>query len=330
MILRWHDLYIHERERYSGTMSPLRSSVHKNPPGGRIVDESRRYVGDLENARETESSLRDSVRLYNSPYHAGENHNLSEAVHEPKFFFMCGRCDMLVGEGDRVCQFCGAEFIEQDRGEDGPEGPAPPSPDEEVGPERDSISPFSRDFQRSGQQQATTRVDVLSMLTDGRSRLGVEHLAGGSSFAFANYARVLRRIENIINEANDFGAETEESRRMLLAAWKACHEGKWNRALHLADESRKVLAPGVTHLVQGQISCLREAIIEMKRRGKIVTPLVIEIKTIQRALDDLKIDDAIKLTKELIAEIKQAQMHLLDNMDFVSDPGQDVFCGQGI
>jgi hypothetical protein len=269
--------------------------------------------------------------LYNSPYHAGENHNLSEAAHEPKFFFMCGRCDMLVGEADRVCQFCGAEFIEQDQEEDGPKSPSPPGPDEEVGPEGDSVRPSSsRDLHPCRQQSAASRVDVLSMLTDGRSRLGVEHLAGGSSFAFANYARVLRRIENIINEANDFGAETEEARRMLLAAWKACHEGKWNRALHLADESRKILAPGVTHLVQGQISCLREAIIEMKRRGRIVTPLVIEIKTIQRALDDLKIDDAIKLTKELIAEIKQAQMHLLDNMDFVSDPGQDAYCGQGI
>ena len=61
-----------------------------------------------------------------------------------------------------------------------------------------------------------------------------------------------------------------------------------------------------------------------------MTPLVIEIKTIQRALDDLKIDDAIKLTKELIAEIKQAQMHLLDNMDFVPDSSQDAYCGQGI
>jgi hypothetical protein len=307
----------------------MRSSVHKNLPNGRTVDESRRYVGDLENARETESSLRDSVRLYNSTYHAGENHNLSEAAHEPKFFFMCGRCDMLVGEGDKVCQFCGAEFIEQDQGEDGPRSPELPSPEDGVDPECDSIRPPSRELQSYGKQQ-TTRVDVLSMLADGRSRLGVEHLAGGSSFAFANYARVLRRIENIINEANDFGAETEEARRMLLAAWKACHEGKWNRALHLADESRKVLAPGVTHLVQGQISCLREAIIEMKRRGRIVTPLVIEIKTIQRALDDLKIDDAIRLTKELIAEIKQAQMQLLDNMDFVSDPGQDAYCGQGI
>jgi hypothetical protein len=312
-------------------MSSMRSLANRSAPSGRVLDDSSRYVGDLENARETESSLRDSVRLYNSPYHAGENHNLSEAAHEPKFFFMCGRCDMLVGEADRVCQFCGAEFIEQDQEEDGPKSPSPPGPDEEAGPEGDSVRPSSsRDLHPCRQQSAASRVDVLSMLTDGRSRLGVEHLAGGSSFAFANYARVLRRIENIINEANDFGAETEEARRMLLAAWKACHEGKWNRALHLADESRKILAPGVTHLVQGQISCLREAIIEMKRRGRIVTPLVIEIKTIQRALDDLKIDDAIKLTKELIAEIKQAQMHLLDNMDFVSDPGQDAYCGQGI
>jgi hypothetical protein len=312
-------------------MSSMRSLANRSAPSAGVIDDSRRYIGDLENARETESSLRDSVRLYNSPYHAGENHNLSEAAHEPKFFFMCGRCDMLVGEADRTCQFCGAEFIEQDQEDDEPRSPGPPDPDEGIRPEDDSIRPSSsRDLHPCRQQLTATRVDVLSMLTDGRSRLGVEHLAGGSSFAFANYARVLRRIENIINEANDFGAETEEARRMLLAAWKACHEGKWNRALHLADESRKVLAPGVTHLVQGQISCLREAIIEMKRRGRIVTPLVIEIKTIQRALDDLKIDDAIKLTKELIAEIKQAQMHLLDNMDSPSNPGQDAYCGQGI
>jgi len=309
----------------------MRSLVHRSAPSGCVLDDSRRYVGDLENARETESSLRDSVRLYNPSYHVGENHNLSEAAHEPRFFFMCGRCDMLVGEADRTCQFCGAEFMEQSQEEGGPRYPRPPGPGDEIGPEGDSVRPpSSRDLRPYRQQSTATRVDVLSMLTDGRSRLGVEHLSGGSSFAFANYARVLRRIENIINEANDFGAETEEARRMLLAAWKACHEGKWNRALHLADESRRVLAPGVTHLVQGQISCLREAIIEMKRKGRIVTPLVIEIKTIQRALDDLKIDDAIKLTKELIAEIKQAQMHILDNMDSGPYPEQDAYFGQGI
>jgi hypothetical protein len=309
----------------------MRSSANRRAPSGKVLDDGRRYAEDLENAREAEPSLRDSVRSYNPPYPVGENHNLSETAHEPKFFFMCGGCDMLVGEADRVCQFCGAEFIEQDQEEDGPQGPDPPSPEDEIGPEGDPIRPpSSRDLRPCMQQPEATRVDVMSMLTDGRSRLGVEHLAGGSSFAFANYARVLRRIENIISEANDFGAETEEARRMLLAAWKACHEGKWNRALHLADGSRKTLAPGVTHLVQGQISCLREAIIEMKRRGRIVTPLVIEIKTIQRALDDLKIDDAIKLTKELIAEIKQAQMHLLDNMDSVSDQEKDAYCGQGI
>jgi hypothetical protein len=305
-------------------MSPERSLVQRGDPRNGEVDDGRRYVGDLENARETESSLRESVRRHGRQYGSGENHSLSEAAHEPKFFFMCGRCDMLVGENDRICQFCGAEFMTDEES-------LAHSDDGEVRPGADIVdTPLSRGSISSQQHTNAKRVDVLSMLSDGRSRLGVEHLAGGSSFAFSNYARVLEKIENIINEANDFGAETDEARRMLLAAWKACHEGKWNRAMRLADESRRILAPGVTHLIQGQISCLREAIIEMKRKGKIVTPLVIEIKTIQRALDDLKMDDAIMLTKALIAEIKQAQMHLIDNMESEPADEQEAFCGQGI
>lgn len=316
-------------------MSPQRS-IAKTDSRKDFIDDSMRYIGRLNGFRESESSLRDSVRLCNSPYHSGENHNLESVAHEPRFFFMCGRCDMLVGEKDKICQFCGAEFIEADEPDEQIGSPGDTDPadegEEEIKPRREleSVKMSPHNHVNVDQENAAGRVDVLSMLADGRSRLGIEHLAGGSSFAFANYARILRRIETMINEANDFGAETEGARRVLLAAWKACHEGKWNRAMQLADESRKALAPGVTHLVQGQISCLREAIIEMKRMGRVVTPLVIEIKTIQRALEDLRMDEAIRLTKAIISEIKQAQMHLLDNMDS-ADGGEGVaFCGSGI
>ena len=305
-------------------MTHERSLVQRCGPGKGSIDDGRCYVGDLENAREAESSLRESVRLQGRQYGSGENYSLSEAVHEPKLFFICGRCDMLVGENDEVCQFCGAEFVKDEKD-------TIHADETDIRPASDNLdSPPLRDPTSSQHNADAKRVDVLSMLADGRSRLGVEHLAGGSSFAFSNYARILRKIEKVIDEANDFGAETDEAKRMLLAAWKACHEGKWNRALRLADESRRILAPGVTHLVQGQISCLREAIIEMKRKGKAVTPLVIEIKTIQRALDNLRMDDAIMLTKALIAEIKQAQMRLIGDTGSEPADAQEVFCGQGI
>lgn len=308
---------------------PHRTLGNRISPSKEAAEDSGRYLAEISNSREAESSLRDSVRLYNSSHHQAENHSLSSVAHEPKFFFLCGRCDMLVGEDDRVCQYCGAEFVEEEptQKESQIEDVEAESEGKDV---RESIERELKEQEGPERpEEPVSRVDVLSMLADGRSRLGVENLAGGSSFAFANYARTLRRIENIISEAGDFGVETEEARRMLLAAWKACHEGKWNRAMHLAEESAKALAPGVTHLIQGQISCLREAIIEMKRRGRIVTPLVIEIKTIQRALNELRMDDAIKLTKSLIAEIKEAQMDFLNNMECSSGEALS-FCGQGI
>jgi hypothetical protein len=226
---------------------------------------------------------------------------------DTKPIFICGRCDMIVGEDDNVCEFCGAEFDDVD---------------EPAGEEHDIVSPEGefdevqpeRAAGRSRSQQDPGKVDVIAMFGDGRSQLESEHFVGGGSAMFLSFARLLRSVENTIFEAEEFGVDTVDAKGKLLAAWKACHEGSWGKAKQLAEESKLALAPGVSSIVREQVSCFREALVEMKRGGKQVSSFVIDLRTIQDALDDVRLDDAIALTKVITTKMRSLQLHLLDDM----------------
>lgn len=225
---------------------------------------------------------------------------------DTKPIFICGRCDMIVGEGDSECEFCGAEFDDAD---------------EPAGEEHDVIAPEGefdevlpqRAVGRHGPQQDPARVDVIAMFGDGRSQLESEHVVVGGSAMFLIFSRLLRSVETTIFEAEEFGADTVDAKGKLLAAWKACHEGNWGKAKLLAEESKQTLAPGVSSIVREQVSCFREAMVEMKRGGKQVSSLVVDLRAIQDALDDMRLDDAMTLTKEITAKMRSLQLHLLDD-----------------
>jgi hypothetical protein len=229
---------------------------------------------------------------------------------------------MVVGEDDRECRFCGAEFEEGSQ-EDSNEAEGL----------RGALVQRCDD-PRSNQSFTCSaeKVDVLSMMIENRAKLGPEHIGGAGSCTFLTYSRILRGIEDAMAEAGEFGAETEEARGILLNAWNACHEGRWAYASQLAEESKKKLVANASGLIRGHILCLREAMVEMKRRGRSVTPFVIEIKTIQKALAELRLEDAIRMTKEMMAEIKSMQMHILESMDGGEQDAEKIesFHGQGI
>jgi len=286
-----------------------------------ISDERRRNADKTADLLIIESLLGDSADMPDPPAPSAYESDDPLDDWEPKSIFICGRCDMPVCEEDRVCEFCGAEFDAAELAEDA----------------GDDIQAEALMWPKEGDEnpspiRSAEKVDVLSMLAESRPDAGAEQLAGGAPSTFLSYARMLRTIEGVISEASEFGVETEEARNALLAAWKACHDGKWGRAMQLADESKRALAPGVTSLVKGQISCLREAIIEMKRRGSPVTPLVIGIKSIQKELGEMRLDDAIRSTKELISEIKNVQTRLLDNIacEVPCEGDRTTYRGQGI
>ena len=296
-----------------------------------LSKELSRDARDAQDLLIVEQLLNDSVskpRLPDPPMEVGESFGDNQ---EPKSIFICGRCDMIVHEEDRVCEFCGAEF--EDADSEGGDGERTPLIDRPLVVGNDFVqSPAPFVPRALSQVSSAEKVDVVSMLNNNRSRLGVEHLAGGSTNSFLSQARMLRAIEGMISEAGEFGVETGEARRTLLAAWKASHEGKWSRAMQLADESRRSLAPGVTNLIEGQLLCLRGAIIEMKRKGRSVTPLIIKIKTIQKELSEMRLDDAMRSTKAIVLEIKKIQMHILDDIgsEEVTDEGHTAYHGQGI
>jgi len=297
-------------------------------------DFSKNLSSDARDAQDlliVEQLLADSASksiLPDPPIEIGESFGDNQ---EPKSIFICGRCDMIVHAEDRACEFCGAEFEGADS--EGCDGGGAPLIDRPLVVGNDLVqSPAPFVPRALSQVSSAEKVDVVSMLNDNRSRLGDEHLAGSSTNSFLSQARMLRAIEGMISEAGEFGVETGEARKTLLAAWKASHEGKWSRAMQLADESRGSLAPGVTNLIEGQLLCLRGAIIEMKRKGRSVTPFIIEIKTIQKELSEMRLGDAMRSTRAIVLEIKKIQMHILDNIDSeeVTDEGHTAYHGQGI
>ena len=298
-----------------------------------ILDESGRKVGEIANSNADLSDAADSEEILLKDGLI-EGHLLIPCEEDPKPIFICGSCDMVVNENARECRFCGAEFEEelqedarcQDRGAIG-------DTSEEAEECRGPLIERYDDLRSTPYYPCSAeKVDVLSMMGEGRAKLWAEHAGGAVSCTFISYSRILRDIEDAMTEAEAFGAETDSARRTLLSAWNACHDGKWAFATQLADESKRTLAASVSGLVKGHILCMREAMVEVKRRGRSVTPFVIEIKMIQKALDEFRLGDAIRMTKEMMAEIKSIQMHILDSMDCGSQgvDGTEPFHGDGI
>lgn len=273
----------------------------------------------------SDSLLRDSVRFSTSSGQTSKNRNLTEIAHEPKFFFVCGRCDMLVREEDDKCQFCGAEFVpmeyderesttdEENSEEMRAEPPPPPREEPSVSIKPEFTFPTDRNEHRRQQEQVACRVDVIEMLEENHSGLEIEHYSGGATQAYSYASILLRNTEKIIQEAADFGADTEKAKKYLIFARRAFKEGRLNQAISLAEKARNILIPNVTSIIKGQISCLREAMIEMKHRGKTLAPMIIEMKTIQKALKDSRLDRAIEETMTLVSETRKAQMELLES-----------------
>lgn len=311
------------------------STSDKHRPYGDIIDEDGRKVGEIADQGSLDPSILPPIDLPGPGDDLSESQYLIPQPGDTRPIFICGRCDMVVGESDHRCEFCGAEFEEgasvgdaswhdpsarllENSGAEGMVGP----------PLRHHQDLRSSPFYPCSAE----KVDVLSMMGDACASQGAEHIGDPSPNSFLGYSRMLREIEEVMTEAGDFGAETDEARGKLLGAWKACHEGKWMIASQLTDESKRMLAASVGKVIQSDILCLREALIEMKRKGRSVTPFVIEMKTIQKAISELRLSDAMRLTKDVMAEVKAIQMRIINNTG--TEPDSEcktlAFLGQGI
>lgn len=270
----------------------------------------------------------DPVRL--REVYLGSNNVANGAPEEPSMYFQCGMCDMLVGEDDSTCPFCGAEFSEEEAFESepihereetfeddfSPEERFPEIPEEVVlRPEPDlglaelEDEIFSEkiddiDEDQSDDDEDPSKVEIVDRVAEGKSAS-----SGGTAKAssFSKSASLLQKMEKIVDKAGDFGAETNDARRLLVAAWKACEEGNWNIVTSLAEETKMSLIPNVNDMVKKEVSALREVILDMKYRGANVNSQITKIKLIRKAMDEFKIDLAIELTKELIDETREVR-----------------------
>lgn len=302
------------------------------------VDYSKYFHDERIPLSERYLSEDEPVRLIDLSSPRDDHKTSFTAPQELTVYFQCELCDMLVGENDKLCPFCGAEFADDELDEPLPYSeheslsnteekddqqihePEPlkderkpdisdPSSEDvlEKYDEMDVLGEKSADDDITGQP---VKVKVLELLSEsGDTQNDKQSYTGGSggSSGFSRSAKLLQKMETFVDEASDFGAETREARKLLVAAWKACEEGNWNIVTSLAEETKKTLVPNVTNMIRSQISSLREVILDMKYSGVYVAPQITKIKLIRKAMDEVRLDDAIELTMQLIEETREAR-----------------------
>ncbi|HDP96824.1 MAG TPA: hypothetical protein ENN25_03925 [Euryarchaeota archaeon] len=308
-------------------MRPTDNFRERRSPAEDDIDYSKYFHEERIGIQYDDLPVEDPVRLREASNIRNEfAHDASE---EPSVYFQCGMCDMLVGEDDSTCPFCGAEFSDDDEAFEVeldpveerkdivetdvmPEERRPEMPDEALRPEPDiglaeqeSTSSMEESVEELlNEQDDSQKVKVVEMALEGKSGNGGTSTKTSS---FSKSASLLQRMEKIVDKAGEFGAETNDARRLLVAAWKACEEGNWNIVTSLAEETKKALVPNVTDMVRREVSTLREVLLDMKFKGANVNPQITKIKLIRKAMDNSQIDLAIELTKELIDETRDVR-----------------------
>lgn len=342
----------------------------RNKDTEEFIDYSKYFHEERIPTGDAEPSASDHVSLLDISSKIEERERFLNSSSSPDMYFQCGMCDMLVGEDDKMCPFCGAEFAKDnsngfiyepprnESGETGQEievseepepaimryerdprmlGPELPNsgihepemPDPEtIGSENqetmitdsdvselleeleDESPVIDEDTADIADADSSKKINVVRMLKEGKGSDGGDSQSGKAANSFSSSARLLQKMENIVDQASTFGAETNEARRLLVAAWKACEEGNWNIVTSLAEETKKTLVPNIDDLIRSHVSSLREVILDLKFKGAKVGPQITKIKLIRKAMDDLHLDTAMELTKELIDETREVQKPL--------------------
>lgn len=308
-------------------MRPTDNFRERRSPSGDEIDYSKYFHEERIGIQYDDLPAEDPVRLREVSLSRSEVAN--DATEEPSVYFQCGMCDMLVGEDDSTCPFCGAEFSDDDdafeaevepieereeviESDVSPEERRPEMPDEVFQPvpdiglaeQEDEPSIEEAVEELFDDEEDSQKVKVVEMMMEGKSGN-----SGGSTktSSFSKSASLLQKMEKIVDKAGEFGAETNDARRLLVAAWKACEEGNWNIVTSLAEETKRKLIPNVADMVKREVSSLREVILDMKYKGANVNSQITKIKLIRKAMDEFQIDLAIELTKELIDETREVR-----------------------
>lgn len=206
--------------------------------------------------------------------------------------YQCTSCDMMVSPSDSYCPFCGAIFSDDPTGASEEEEDAVGSPLAEERPE--PVSPPVR---------RPERFDVLSMLRSrprSRDLLYAEALKG-----FVGSARLLEDIELMISEVSSLGNDTTRARRMMSDAWEACREGDWPLVSALARQTEALVTPNIPDLVRQELAKARNMILQAKGEGMDTSRYLVTAKSAMHALHGNNLDEALRLTKELMDTLRE-------------------------
>lgn len=211
--------------------------------------------------------------------------------------FQCTECDMMVGEADPYCPFCGAIFsdgplsqpegdaVEEAESTEEPEAPKPPRPQER----EETVRPG--------------RFDVFGMMNSrGKARdlLYQEALKG-----FAGSARLLEEIEHQISDVSSLGNDTTRPRRLMSSAWEACRDGDWSLVSALARQTEDAMAPNIPALVRSELARARECLMEAKLTGRDTSDYLLRMKAAMHSLKAGDDDEALRITKELMDLLRE-------------------------
>jgi hypothetical protein len=205
----------------------------------------------------------------------------------PEIQYQCTSCDMMVSASDSYCPFCGAIFADTSS-----DGEVAEEEVEEVRDEPAEEEPFVR----------PQKFDNLSMLKpNARSRklLYVEAMKG-----FTGSARLLEEIEILITDVSALGSDTTSARRLMSSAWEACREGDWPLVSALAKQTEDLMSPSIPDLVRRELGKARNLIIEAKSWGADTSRYMLTMKSAMSALHKEDLDEALRLTKELLDSLR--------------------------
>jgi hypothetical protein len=211
----------------------------------------------------------------------------TEEASLPEIQYQCTSCDMMVSASDSYCPFCGAIFAD---GEADPEAVEAADDADEQAPAAEE--PFVR----------PQKFDNLSMMKPrggSRKMLYAEAMRG-----FTGSARLLEEIELLITDVSALGSDTTRARRLMSSAWEACREGDWPLVSALAKQTEDLMSPNIPDLVRRELGKARNLIVEAKSWGADTSKYMLTMKSAMSALHREDLDEALRLTKELMDSLR--------------------------
>lgn len=213
----------------------------------------------------------------------------TEASQMPEIQYQCTSCDMMVSASDSYCPFCGAIFADDPDSQEVSEADGEERAEQEAEDREPSVRP-----------QRFNNLSMVKPRPKPRELLYAEAMKG-----FTGSARLLEDIELLITDVSALGTDMTKARRLMSSAWEACREGDWPLVSALAKQTEDMMSPSIPDLVRSELGKARNLIVEAKSWGADTSRYMVTMKSAMNALHREDLDEALRLTKELIDSLRE-------------------------